>query len=191
MLHDWLQARTLSQPALATTNALTCLLSLSQNSAQLAGLQVGELPIKKIPVRVSVGGTPLIMQPGRLLLTGYLPQKPHTLLQQPLGPSLQPQGTLQKPLGASLQRQCSWTRTPAGARPSVGQQEQTAGMALDFGQLLADSKAERSFHVFNTSSLAVQLDWQFQRWLPSLHCCCCCCCSRTLSTSTDMLMLML
>ena len=38
-----------------------------------------------------------------------------------------------------------------------------AGMALPFGQLLADTAAERSFYVFNTASLPVKVDWTFYR----------------------------
>ena len=137
-------------------------------------LQVGDLPVQKIPVRVSVGGTPLVMQPGRLLLPGYSPQKPHGTLKQPQGWPALPQGSSTQPWltsaqsqGSSLQpsRILQLTRSPAGAESVMAemQQESKTEMAMDFGQLLAESKAQHSFHVFNTSSMAVQLDWTFYR----------------------------
>ena len=130
--------------------------------------------MQKIPVRVSVGGTPLVMQPRRLLLPGYSPQKPQGTLKQPQGWPALPQGSSTQPCLASAQSQGSSlqpsgilqpTHSQAGAElimPQL-QQESRTEMALDFGQLLADSKAEHSFHVFNTSSMAVQLDWTFYR----------------------------
>lgn len=133
---------------------------------------MGDLPVKQIPVQVCVGGTPLIMQPGRLLLPGYSPQKPQGTLRQPQGWPALPQGSAtllkgasQQPLGSSLQSrsQLPGTQTEPDLSPAVLQQESKAEMAMDFGQLLADTKMERAFHVFNTSSMAVQLDWTFYR----------------------------
>lgn len=48
------------------------------------------------------------------------------------------------------------------------QQESKADMPTDFGQLLANTQAERSFHVFNTSCMPVQLDWTFFRYTYNL-----------------------
>ncbi len=105
-------------------------------------LQVGDLLVKKIPVHISVVGTPLIMQLAKVLLPGF-PWTP-----APAQPSAKlPSGALGKGNAAGL----------------LQAEDVPAGMLLDFGQVLADTPAERTFHVFNTSSLPVQLDWTFQR----------------------------
>ena len=114
-------------------------------------LQVGDLAVKKIPVHVSVVGTPLVMQLGRVLLPGF-PRNP----------------TMAKPQGQFLVKLQSRADSPPGKSRVMGptqgaNREAPAGLALDFGQLLAETSAERTFHVFNTSSLPVQLDWAFHR----------------------------
>jgi hypothetical protein len=114
-------------------------------------LQVGDLPVKKIPVHVSVTGTPLIMQLGRVLLPGF-PRNP-TAAQHPAQP---------------LARLASRTSGALGGGRGAGllqaaSEEVPAGLVLDFGQLLADSPAEHAFHVFNTSALPVRLSWTYYR----------------------------
>ena len=108
-------------------------------------MQVGDLPEKKIPVHVSVIGTPLIMQLSKVLLPGF-PRNP---------PAAEPLARLQ-----------SRSQTALGISPGVLQDPYEgllAGMALPFGQLLADTAAERCFYVFNTASMPVQLKWTFYR----------------------------
>ncbi len=114
-------------------------------------LQVGDLPVKKIPVHVSVTGTPLIMQLGRVLLPGFLgnPAAAQHLAQ---------------PLARLASRNSrALGRGRAAGLLQAATEEVPAGLVLDFGQLLADSPAEHAFHVFNTSALPVKLSWTFYR----------------------------
>lgn len=129
------------------------------------------------------------MQPGRLLLPGYSPKKPRAASQQPHASRTQSQGWPALPQGSSMQLKGSSLHLPGPATQSLStavllssntmqsqllsseletatqlQQESKAEMAMDFGQLLANTKAERSFHVFNTSCMPVQLDWTFFRY---------------------------
>ena len=118
-----------------------------------AALQVGDLPEKKIPVHVSVTGTPLIMQLNRVLLPG-LPRNPSAA--EPLAQS-------------RTWLQCR-SQAAVGTSPGLLQEAHDGlapGMALPFGQLLANTPAERSFYVFNTASMPVQLNWAFYRWVPN------------------------
>lgn len=121
-------------------------------------LQVGDLPEKKIPVHVSVTGTPLIMQLNRVLLPGFSRNPPAA------EPLVQPWARLQ-----------SRNQTALGTSPGLLQEAHEglpAGMALSFGQMLADTPAERSFYVFNTAAMPMQLDWTFYRWVINpLDCC--------------------
>lgn len=112
-----------------------------------ATLQVGDLPTKKIPVHVSVIGTPLIMQLGRVLLPGF-PRNPT---------AAQPLARLASSKSGAL------GRGRAAGLLQAATEEVPAGLVLDFGQLLADSPAEHAFHVFNTSALPVRLSWTFYR----------------------------
>ena len=115
-----------------------------------ATLQVGDLPEKKIPVHVSVTGTPLMMQLNRVLLPGF---------------SRNPSAA--EPLAQPRARFQCRSQTALSTSPGLLQEAHKglpAGMALPFGQLLADTPAERSFYVFNTASMPVQLDWTFYRW---------------------------
>ena len=119
----------------------------------LPALQVADLPEKNIPVHVSVTGTPLIMQLNRVLLPG-LPRKPPAA----------------EPLAQPLARLQPRSQTALGTSPGLlqeGPEGLAAGIALPFGQLLADTPAERSFYVFNTASMPMQLDWTFYRWVSS------------------------
>lgn len=170
-------------------------------------LQVGELPVQKIPVRVCVGGTPLVMQPGRLLLPGYSPRQPQGTFQQPHSSRTQSQGWPALPQGSVTKLKSSFKHMTSPGAQALGtsmqpsrsvlqtdsqtselqshsqtpelqlrsqsselqattdlQQETEAVMAMDFGQLLANIKAERTFYVFNTSCMAIQLNWAFFRY---------------------------
>lgn len=110
-------------------------------------LQVGDLREKKISVHVSVTGTPLIMQLTKVLLPG-LPR------------NLPAAETLAHPL-AGLQLR---GKIALGGSRQAANEGLPAGMALPFGQLLADTPAKRCFYVFNTASLPVQVDWTFYRF---------------------------
>lgn len=126
-------------------------------------LQVGDLREKKIPVHVSVTGTPLVMQLNKVLLPGF----PRT------HPAAQP---LAQPL-AGLQPKSQTALSSTGMLQSANE-ALPAGLALPFEQLLADTAAERCFYVFNTASLPVQVDWTFYRLDLSrllLHCIVDCC----------------
>lgn len=112
---------------------------------------MGDLPEKKIPVHVSVTGTPLIMQLSKVLLPGS-PQNP-PLAQPQAQPLVKPQSRGSMAL----------SNGPAAKLLQRANDRVPAGMNLDFGQLLADAEAERCFYVFNTASLPVQLDWTFCR----------------------------
>ena len=114
-------------------------------------LQVGDLPVKKIPVHVSVTGTPLIMQLGRVLLPGF-PRNP-TVAQHPAQPRARILSRKSGALGGGR----------AAGLLQAATEEVPAGLVLDFGQVLADSPAEHAFHVFNTSALPVKLSWTFYR----------------------------
>ena len=123
-------------------------------------MQVGDLAVKKIPVHISVVGTPLIMQLGRILLPGF-PRNP--MAAQPLA----------QPLARLASRSLAGPAKGKTLGPlQAANKEVPAGMALDFGQLLANSPAERTFHVFNTSSVPVQLDWTFYRSVLLTSKCC-------------------
>ena len=128
------------------------------NSLRCIVLQVGDLPEKKIPVHVSVTGSPLIMQLNRVLLPGFSRSPPAA-----------------EPLAQPWARLRSKSRSALGTSPGLLQEAHEglpAGLALPFGQLLADTPAERSFYVINTASMPVQLDWTLYRWvLNSLDCC--------------------
>ena len=114
-------------------------------------LQVGDLPVKKIPVHVSITGTPLIMQLGRVLLPGF-----------PRNPALAQH--LAHPLARLASRESgALGRGKAARLLQAATEEVPAGLVLDFGQLVADSPAEHAFHVFNTSALPVRLSWTFYR----------------------------
>ena len=114
-------------------------------------VQIGYLPEKKIPVHISVVGTPLIMQLDKVLLPGF-----------PRNPAMPQPPT---PLLAKLP-------SKAASAPGRGRTQEllqtaddgvTAGMELNFGQLLTDTPATRTFYVFNTACLPVQLNWVFHR----------------------------
>ena len=127
-------------------------------------LQVGDLPVKKIPVHVSVTGTPLIMQLGRVLLPGF-PRNPTSAQHLPGFPK---NPALAQHLAHPLARLASRKSGALGRGKAAGllqaaTEEVPAGLVLDFGQLVADSPAEHAFHVFNTSALPVRLFWTFYR----------------------------
>ena len=128
------------------------LLSVMPHHMRLLMLvQIGDLPEKKIPVHISVIGTPLIMQLDRVLLPGF-PRNPAN-----------PQPPV--PLLAKLPSKAASAlgRGRAQGLMQTADDGVTAGLDLSFGQLLADTPATRTFYVFNTARLPVQLDWVFHR----------------------------
>ncbi|DBA92123.1 TPA: hypothetical protein ACH3X1_015848 [Trebouxia sp. C0004] len=139
-------------PGGSFTCTISCTTDMCGDYADILHVQVGDLPVKKIPVHVSVTGTPLIMQLGRVLLPGF-PRNP-TAAQH-----------LAQPLARLASRKSgALGRGRAAGLLQAATEEVPAGLMLDFGQLLADSPAEHAFHVFNTSALPVRLSWTFYRY---------------------------
>ena len=89
------------------------------------------------------------MQLGKALLPGFVRNPPAA-----------------EPLAQPLARLRSRSRTALGTSPGLlhaAREGLLAGMALPFGQLLADTPTERTFFVFNTASMPMQLDWTLYR----------------------------
>lgn len=122
-------------------------------------LQVGDLPIRSIPLRLQVTGSPLVLSKERVLVQG-LQQLQHLQQQQPLSPpspSPPPAATAASSSadGAHhLRANNTATAVDAAAavadRASIGTVGTGTGLKLALGVVPAGVQYERTFYVVNT-----------------------------------------